>query len=213
MKCVAVSDIHLRDVITPPADLLIVGGDVAMRGTPVELNWFANWLVKQPQKHKVWIAGNHELGIEKDSALAQKVAFDTKSIYLDDSFVEIDGVKIWGSPITPWFMDWAFNRARGAEIRAHWDLIPEHLDILITHGPPYGHFDAVGQRHVGCEELLETIECRLKYPPRFHVFGHIHEGYGRSELKRADGAVVELINASICNEYYEAVNSPWEFEV
>ena len=32
----------------------------------------------------------------------------TNAIYLEDSGVEIDGVRFWGSPWTPTFMDWAF---------------------------------------------------------------------------------------------------------
>ncbi|MCK4490026.1 MAG: hypothetical protein KAU23_07180 [Anaerolineales bacterium] len=50
----------------------------------------------------------------------------------------IDGTKFYGSPWQPWFYDWAFNLQRGPEIRSKWELIPEGIDILITHGPPYG---------------------------------------------------------------------------
>ncbi len=120
MKCVAVSDIHMRDVRTPSADLLIVSGDMTMKGTPEEMSWFGSWLDRQPAKHKVWIAGNHEMGIEETPDLAIRIAFETDSIYLNDSEVEIEGVRIWGSPITPAFYDWAFNRKRGSEIRQHY---------------------------------------------------------------------------------------------
>ncbi len=214
MKCVAVSDIHLRDVRTPEADLLIVAGDMTFRGTDRELAWFEEWLVRQPQKHKVWISGNHELGIEKDPEKAQAIARKTGTIYLDDSAVEIEGVRIWGSPITPWFMDWAYNRHRGAEIRKHWMAIPEDLDILVTHGPPMGFVDVlISGEHVGCEELLDVIQHKLRKPPRYHICGHLHHGYGRMKLHRDDGKEIEVINASSCDEGYRAVNAPVLFEV
>ena len=62
--------------------------------------------------------------------------------------VEIDGIKIWGSPITPYFYGWAYNRNRGEEIKKHWDLIPDDIDILVTHGPAFGIMDKAGNGHV-----------------------------------------------------------------
>src|SRR5277367_5600211 len=184
MKCVAVSDFHLRDVETPPADLLLVGGDMTMIGASHELDWFTEWLKRQPQKHKVWIAGNHEISIERFPDLAKDIARQTNTIYLNDELVEIEGVKIWGSPITPWFCDWAFNRRRGMEIRQHWNKIPEDLDILITHGPPHGFLDLIESGEaVGCEELYDVIAHKLAKPPGFHIFGHIHSGHGRAQLR------------------------------
>jgi Icc-related predicted phosphoesterase len=214
MRCVAVSDIHMQNITTPEADLLIVSGDMTMRGSQRELNWFSQWLIEQPQKHKIWIAGNHELGIEQNPEWAEELAEKTKTIYLNDSVVEIEGKKFWGSPVTPWFCDWAFNRQRGMQIKQHWNLIPENLDVLITHGPPYGYGDRVPRgENVGCEDLLETLRFGLNKPPRFVVFGHIHIGYGRSTLVRDDHKRIALINASICDEAYKASNKPVEFEI
>ncbi|MBX9690701.1 MAG: metallophosphatase domain-containing protein [Candidatus Obscuribacterales bacterium] len=214
MKCVAVSDIHLRDIKTPEADLLIVAGDISMKGRASELEWFESWLNAQPQKHKVWIAGNHEMGIEEDPSLAEKLALRSKSIYLQDSGIELEGLSIWGSPITPYFFDWAFNRHRGQDIRKHWLQIPEGTDILITHGPPLGYLDLTGKgEHVGCADLLDVIENHLSYPPQVMVFGHIHSGYGQCEYKRADGKIIKLINASSCDEKYTPTNKPIVFEI
>jgi Icc-related predicted phosphoesterase len=54
-------------------------------------------------------------------------------------------------------------------------MIPDDTDILITHTPPIGHGDLCcsGVR-AGCVELLSTVQNRVK--PKYHVFGHIHEG-------------------------------------
>jgi len=54
-------------------------------------------------------------------------------------------------------------------------MIPDDIDILITHGPPLGYGDfCFSQMRAGCSELLSTIQQRVK--PKIHVFGHIHEG-------------------------------------
>jgi Icc-related predicted phosphoesterase len=214
MKCVAVSDMHLKEVATPEADMLLVAGDMTMTGAGAELAWFEDWLTRQPQKLKVWIAGNHELGLEANPDWAARMAQRTNTIYLEDSGIEVAGVSIWGSPVSPWFFDWAFNRQRGADIRKHWQLIPEGTDILMTHGPPHGHLDFnYHGEHLGCADLIDVIENQLSYPPQVMIFGHIHYAYGVELLKRPDGKVIKLINASNCNEQYSAVNPPVVFEI
>lgn len=91
--------------------------------------------------------------------------------------------------------------------------IPETTDILITHGPPLGILDKVDNpfipensdepRHAGCEALSEAIE-RIK--PFYHMFGHIHEGYGT--LNKGG---VSYINAASVNVLYKPVNKPVQF--
>lgn len=39
---------------------------------------------------------------------------------------------------TPWFNGWGFNLPRGQSLLDKWNLIPEGIDILMTHGPPLG---------------------------------------------------------------------------
>lgn len=41
-------------------------------------------------------------------------------------------------PRQPWFYGWGFNLPRGQALLEKWNLIPEGVDILITHGPPLG---------------------------------------------------------------------------
>jgi len=38
----------------------------------------------------------------------------------------------------PEFHGWAFNLPTGAALREKWNLIPDGIDVLITHGPPTG---------------------------------------------------------------------------
>lgn len=86
----------------------------------------------------------------------------------------VEGLRIYGSPWQPEYGNWAFNLDRGAPLKAKWDLIPEGVDILITHGPPKGFGGQTREGDVGCDDLLEAVN-RVK--PLIHVFGHIHEGY------------------------------------
>ncbi|MEG2243752.1 MAG: serine/threonine protein phosphatase, partial [Muribaculaceae bacterium] len=94
----------------------------------------------------------------------------------------------------------------GDDIRRYWDLIPEGTDILITHGPAYGILDRTeGGDNAGCEELLSAIK-RIK--PKYHLFGHIHEGYGVFETDKT-----VFINGSSLDEDYQAVNAPMTIEI
>ena len=75
----------------------------------------------------------------------------------------------------PEFGGWGFNLPRGEPCRKVWEKIPEGIDILITHGPPIGHGDlCLSHQRAGCVDLLREIQERVK--PKYHVFGHIHEG-------------------------------------
>jgi Icc-related predicted phosphoesterase len=67
--------------------------------------------------------------------------------------------------------------SRAAVRRKQWERIPEGVDILITHGPPFGILDHIpgSERWEGCPELPEAV---LQAKPRVQVFGHIHAGYG-----------------------------------
>ena len=49
------------------------------------------------------------------------------------------------------------------------------IDVLVTHGPPIGHGDECeGGHRAGCVDLLAEVQNRIK--PKYHVFGHVHEG-------------------------------------
>ncbi|MCU0354574.1 MAG: metallophosphatase domain-containing protein [Cytophagales bacterium] len=206
MRIVCLSDTHGAhdETDVPDGDLLLHAGDLSRRGKEPEIIAFNKWLGTLPHKHKVVVAGNHDFLFERQPDVAE--ALITNAIYLKDNGIEIEGLKIWGSPITPWFYDWAFNRRRGADIRRYWDKIPPDTDILVTHGPPQGILDRTERGDlVGCQDLLEAV-WRVK--PKLHLFGHIHEAYGQME---ADG--IRFVNASIMNVNYFPVNAPIVVEV
>ncbi|XP_027952307.1 metallophosphoesterase MPPED2-like [Eumetopias jubatus] len=109
---------------------------------------------------------------------------------------------------TPWFNGWGFNLPRGQSLLDKWNLIPEGIDILMTHGPPLGFRDWVPKelQRVGCVELLNTVQRRVR--PKLHVFGGIHEGYGIM----TDGYTT-YINASTCTVSFQPTNPPIIFDL
>ena len=206
MKCVVISDTHgmYSDLDIPPGDVFIHAGDILGRGELSELVDFNNWLSTLPHKHKIVIAGNHDWCFERNEEESRSCL--TNATYLKDESVEVDGVKFYGSPWQPFFFNWAFNLERGMELKAKWDLIPDNIDVLITHGPALGILDqVVDGSHVGCEELFKAIG-RIK--PKYHIFGHIHEGYGSKTL-----AGCTHINASTTTERYIPSNNPITFVI
>ncbi len=177
MRLVCMADTHLYasdgwDV--PDGDLLIHAGDLLRRGTLAELAVAARWLEGLPHRHKVVVAGNHDWCFAREPSAAT-AALGPSVHYLQDNGVELAGVSIWGSPWQPEFCDWAFNLPRGEALAERWAQIPARLDVLVTHGPPRGYGDQVGDRREGCDDLLAAVD---RTRPAFHLFGHIHEDGG-----------------------------------
>jgi len=208
LRIVCISDTHGQHpkLGVPDGDVLIHAGDfMAFGDTPREIVDFNQWLGKQPHRHKIVIAGNHDLMFERHPGAARELL--DNAIYLENSGTEVEGLKIWGSPVQPEFNNWAFNVARGAAIRRYWEMIPDSTDVLVTHGPPFGMLDKPhpSTPHLGCEELAKAVE-RIK--PRLHIFGHIHGGHGQLT---ANGMC--FVNASVVNEAYRLVHEPQVVEI
>lgn len=205
MKIVIISDTHLRHlkspINVPECDLLIHCGDALGKGSIEELRLFVPWLEGLKAKHKVFVPGNHDVIFEKNPISARK-ELGGNIVFLQDRQVEIEGLKIYGSPWQPEFCDWAFNLPRGFPLRKKWEAIPDGIDILVTHGPPLGilDFSRFGNEHVGCGDLRQELH-RIK--PKLHCFGHIHGDYGTTAW-----ANILFVNASICDEGYVANHPP-----
>jgi Icc-related predicted phosphoesterase len=174
---VAVADTHLfhDELVVPDGDVFIHAGDLCRGGTIAELARAAEWIQSLPHRYKIVIAGNHDWPFQLESQRARAV-LGPSIIYLQDSEVRIEGFRFWGSPWQPAFHSWAFNLERGAQIAEKWAMIPEGLDVLVTHGPPAGIGDrSSSEERTGCADLRRRVR---EQKPRVHLFGHIHEDGG-----------------------------------
>lgn len=215
-KFVCISDTHNNYPVLPKGDVLIHSGDWTGIGSIREIVAFLNWISHQDFKHIVIVAGNHDFLPDNNPNIFKTLLQDHPNItYLENSSVEINGLKIYGSPVTPTFFDWAFLKDRGEEIAKVWQQIPEDIDVLITHGPPMGIRDQIDStkpvdtkkgKHLGCQDLTDRLKDLKNL--KLHVFGHIHAGYGITEQ---NGTV--FANASICDESYDPVNEPLVIDI
>lgn len=187
----------------PVADVLLHAGDFTDKGTHKDLEKFLDFL-EECSKHfeeVIFIAGNNDITLdtvfyEKEWSRFHKMrvdAVETKEWFLgqirercpnvhyleDQVHVTVGGVVVYGSPWQPTFHKWAFNLDRGEPCLSAWEKIPTNTDVLLTHGPPLGRGDKCHPFGVraGCLDLLHQIQNRIK--PKVHVFGHIHEGFGK----------------------------------
>jgi Icc-related predicted phosphoesterase len=183
MRILAISDLHGNLPEIPECDILLIAGDVcptSNHSVVYQKEWlnstFDRWLKGIPAKNIVGIFGNHDfIG---QSRLKEELTLSWK--YLEDSAVEIDGIKIWGTPWQPIFGDWAFNAGDNL-LYEKFGKIPAGTDIVLSHCPPYGILDANNSYvHCGSKALWSRIS---EIRPKASVFGHIHEGRGTEEKK------------------------------
>lgn len=211
-KIVCISDTHSfhNEVAVPDGDILIHAGDITHQGEVYILDNFLRWFDSHPHKYKIFIAGNHDwcfdtrhyLYAETQSKLK---AYSGRIKYLHHESYTIQeyGIKLFGSPYTPFFHNWAFNVQRG-NLHHYWDQIDDDTNILITHGPCYGILDVTRANELcGDVELLHRVN-QLKNL-KYHVFGHIHTN-GPMQRQKVDE--VTFINASVLDESYELKNKP-----
>ena len=212
MRIVCIADTHgdHLQLFIPDGDVLVCAGDFSAHGTYLNALKFVNWLGAQPHKYKILVAGNHDLFLERGNPSEIDMFIRTMPpsvTYLLDSDITIDGVKFWGSPVQPTFLNWAFNRDRGADILKHWDLIHNDTDVLITHGPAYKVLDDTWDfdnriiRYVGCKDLTDAIK---RVRPIVHIFGHVHYSGGKVQIEKD----LISVNASMMDENYKIVNKP-----
>lgn len=182
MKFLHISDTHgYHDLLNIPEDIdmIIHTGDGANIRSPFlnenEFLEFWRWFENLPVKYKVFTPGNHDSFLEHSISKIFKKSLKENCYILINESIEIEGIKIWGSPFTPMFNNWSFMRNRDKLFKL-WETIPEDIDILLTHGPPKRLLDlSINRQHivesVGCNALRKVV---LKIQPKYHLFGHVH---------------------------------------
>ena len=176
IKIVCISDTHElhREVDVPDGDLLIHAGDFTMFSkSTAAIRDFNNWLGELPHAGKLLIPGNHEFFLEADPNRRELVPNAT--ILMNES-IEILGLKIWGSPMTPLYGG-AFGLSSELNRVRLYSQISCDTDILVTHGPPFGILDrpSGSSEHQGCRALFDRVR---ELRPKLHVFGHVHGAHG-----------------------------------
>lgn len=207
MKIVCISDTHRHRPEVPSGDILIFAGDDDINGMSSLIS-FANYIKDIDCKHKIVVPGNHDFWFERGD-LGRISILEEKGIkVLIDEMIEIEGLKIYGTPYTPIFMNWAFMESE-EDLRKRFFRIPEDIDILVTHGPACGVGDQIlpgstGRQgeSLGSLALAEAVSGLKSL--KLHVYGHIHGSYGKR---------INSVNASICDEAYTMANKPIIVEV
>ena len=155
MKITFISDTHNKHkqvtASLPGGDLLIHAGDLSSMGYKHEIQQFLKWFDSlNNYTHKIFICGNHDWGFQENPEMCKELLdLYNKATYLQDNSVTLfedsdTSVKVYGAPWQPEFYNWAFNLPRmGWELEQKWNDIPDNTDILITHGPAWGHLDTV----------------------------------------------------------------------
>lgn len=219
IDCIA--DLHGNFPKLEGGDLLIIAGDLTANGRELEYFDCFDWIEAQNYRKKILIAGNHDMQMQEENYQGPigdvKEAFE----YLCDSGTEFEGFKIWGSPWSLWFKGinphcTAFTGDED-DLDRKFSLIPQDIDILVTHSPPHGILDELDrgkktkQTLHGGSKWLAFHSRRVR--PKLHVFGHIHEGYGRTKIWYSKSGGTELVNASHVDVNYRPINKPVRVEL
>lgn len=222
----AISDTHGQHnkIDVGSGDLIVHAGDCTPKGAMSDIEEFLRWYGDLDFEKKILVPGNHDFSFEQTPEECKQLCENYGVTLLNDSGIKFKGLRIWGSPVQPWFLNWAFNRHRTPEqatsrhpfIGPHWDKIPKNTDILITHGPAFGVLDKTADRfnspgqHVGCELLKKKIE---EIRPVLHISGHIHEDRGvQVETDKQHGPITYCNASSLDVRYKPYPEKPFRFD-
>jgi predicted phosphodiesterase len=197
-----------------PVDILIHTGDSTnhrdINKNKIEWERFWDWFCKYPATHRIYVPGNHDTYV---SVYRKDIVLPDNTYILCHEKLNIDGIKIWGSPYVPVYGQWAFMKPIDS-LETLWQSIDDDVDILLTHGPPKYILDKVWEKgdkihHTGDIALYNKV---VQIKPIIHAFGHIHDNqyslnhgiFERDGIKYINGSQVNdsmfekgLVNKSI----------------
>lgn len=180
-------------------DILIFSGDLQTNNFDDGTD-FVKWFSSLDYRKKIIVFGNHDGNYQMVRDESQKY---NNLVLLNHEPVRILGINIFGSPYSVKFGNWWFMETE-RELERLYNQIPDNTELLITHTPAFGVGDVVEGISVGSYSLKKRTEKLKKL--KYHVFGHIHEGYGTERIGK-----ITHVNGSLMDERYRAVNQPINF--
>lgn len=219
MKIWFISDTHCRhtELGIPSVDAVIHCGDESNHGNAwmneSEARGFFEWYSRLSIPMKIFVPGNHSTAIEQ--GLIRSDDFPGVHFLIHQQ-LDWNGLRVFGSPYTPIFFDWAYMKPR-SKLDIVWQSIPDNIDILITHGPPKGIFDVTADMHtgepihVGSKSLLRHVKNRIK--PKLHTFGHIHDENGILNFGMIVREQTKFINCACCDIAGRLVHNGFVVEI
>lgn len=170
-----ISDTHGKHkILNIPKDINIIihCGDICTDGSLQEISDFFKWYSQLNIPYKIFVNGNHDLPFELEPIESKKL-IPKNIIWLSDKSIRIDGITLKG--LSPFFYFQNFDTN-------------EKVDVLISHYPPLGILDD----EIGSVELRNFL---IKSKPKYCVFGHNHNGYGKIEVDN-----IKFLNVSVFNQ-------------
>ncbi len=87
--------------------------------------------------------------------------------------------ELYGTPWTPRFVG-GFQLNNISDSKRVFDLIPNDIDILICHGPPFGVLDKTSKDiNVGDKYLLKKV---MDIKPKVMGVEHVHGAFGMNTI-------------------------------
>jgi Icc-related predicted phosphoesterase len=206
------SDLHGFQPAVPDADLLIIAGDVcldrvrgmdAVRYPELQAAWFDATIrpwIRSLKTPTVLTWGNHDFCGELKGYIGKS---GTHLRIVVDELVTIAGLRIWMTPWSNQFMRWAWMKPP-LSLLPYYARIPEGLDVLVSHQPPYGCGDRYPNlqtgkyEHIGSQELRDAIR---RVRPQVVICGHLHDGHGVYDIEG-----IPVYNVSVVNDAYQLVH-------
>lgn len=189
-----------REVEVPTGNILICVGDFTMFSRSFSaIVDFNEWLGELPHRHKIVVPGNHEFFLESNPK--RRGLLDNAHVLIDEG-IEIEGLRFYGSPMTPLYGA-AFGKSSPNDRERHWSKVPDDTHVLVTHGPPFGILDVSPDQaeRMGDPELRNRV--RELPSLKLHAFGHIHGAHGAVE---EDG--VTFANVALMGHLGDLVQAP-----
>ncbi|WP_288187033.1 metallophosphatase domain-containing protein [uncultured Parabacteroides sp.] len=188
LRILQISDTHCRHrqlINLPAADVIVHCGDFSEMGTEDEILDFLNWFIELPYLYKVFVTGNHDLCLWDADDIEN---LPDNVYFLQDRDCEIEGIRFFGL---------AYNHPE--------KLIPNNVDVLVTHEPPVMILDESNNTHWGNVSLRNRV---MAVKPHYHLFGHAHDSYG---TVKQNGII--FFNGAIFDDTYKVCREPKLFMI